>query len=255
MTIPAPGGPARRGGGGGPPTRRWLAPAALALVAAAPLAGAAAPAAAPGRPDREADLLAFAQAFAAAWSAHDLEAVFALFAPEAVITFDSGPASDPEDGHTEYRGGGGPRPLRAGVAVLMGASVQVDPGGLQAAPVVFGGAPATVARWPYRHAALPPGPLPPVPPEVGMDEVVVRGGRIVAYTRTPDGEARVARARALERATSAVALRSAHPTAAPAGAAQRSPEATGAVWPLGLAGLGASAALLVRWRRRQARPG
>jgi hypothetical protein len=224
---------------------------ALALAAASPLAGAAA-AAAPRRTDREADLLAVAQAFAAAWSAHDLEAVFALFAPEAVITFDYGPAGDPEDGHEEYRGGGGPRPLRAGVAVLMEASVRVDPGGLQPVPVVFGGAPATAVRWPYRRDALPPGPLPPLPPEVGTDEVVVRGGRIVAYTRTPDEEARAARARALDRATRAMAVRTAHPTAAPAGAAQRSPAATGAVWPLGLAGLGAGAALLVRWRRRHA---
>ena len=78
---------------------------------------------------------------------------------------------------------------------------------------------------------------------------MLREGRILAYTRTPDPASRAARARALDRAMSAVATRTARPAVVAAGAPPRAPEATDSSWPLRLAGLGAVAALLVRWRR------
>jgi len=58
---------------------------------------------------------------------------------------------------------------------------------------VFGGAPATAVRWAYGRPALVPG----VPPEVGTDELILQGGQLVAYTRTPDGANEAARVRAL----------------------------------------------------------
>ena len=250
MTL-APRGPACRGGGARRHTRRWLAPAALTLAAAAPLAwaGGTVGAAADGWHDPDPDLAAFARAFGAAWSAHDLEAVLAFFASDAVVAFDYGASGDLEDGPGEYRGAAGRLSLPVGVAVLLGDGVQLDLDGRREAPVAFGGAPATVVRWPYRRAERGSA----LPPEVGTDAVVVRGVTILAYTRRPDGASRAARAVALERALDARATRTARQPAADAGAAPRAPEAPDASWPLRLAGLGAGAALLVRGRRRARR--
>jgi hypothetical protein len=230
----------------------WLPYRVAALAVAAPLAGAAALGA---DDDPDPDLVAFARAFGAAWSARDLEAILAFFDPNAVIAIGSGGSAGTEDGPGEYRGGGGPLSLPIGVAVLTGDGAQLDLDGRRVAPVAFGGATATVARWPYRRAASPSA----LPPEIGTDEVVVRGGRILAYTRTPDGASRAARAVALARAMDAMATRTARQPAAAADTAPRAPGATDAppdaAWPLRLAGLGAGAALLLRWHRRRTHRG
>jgi hypothetical protein len=229
----------------------------LALAVAAALAtkvGAAVSAAAtPRQHDREPDLVAFVQAFDATWSAHDLEAVLACFAPDAVVALNYRGWNHPEEGNEDYRGAAGSLSLRAGVAVLMGAGVQLDLGGYQASPVVFGGAPATLVGWTYQRATPPPALPSALPPEVGADEVVLREGRILAYTRTPDGASQTARAQALDRSLNAQATRMTRSPATAAGPAPRAAEATDATWPLWLGGLGAAAALLVGRRRRHAR--
>jgi hypothetical protein len=65
-----------------------------------------------------------------------------------------------------------------------------------------------VVRWGYTREGtafvITGGGL---PPETGTDEVVVRGGRIVAYTRTPDPAALQARRQALDRANERIAAR------------------------------------------------
>ena len=223
-----------------------------ALPALALVLGLAAPgrSAAQGPPPAPA-LVPFVAAYTAAWSAHDLDALLALFAPDAAIAFDYGPSGD-DDGHAEYRGAAAPFSLRVGVAVLMEAGVRVDPGGHRAAPVVFGGAPATLARWPYQRATL----LASLPAELGTDAVVLRGGRILAYTRTPDRASLAARAAALAGAMSAMATRTAGRPAAPLGAAPRAAAATVAEptpvgWPLALGGLAGLAAVTVGLHRRR----
>jgi hypothetical protein len=225
---------------------------ALPLLALALALLAPGPSAAQGLPPPVPNLVPFVEAYTAAWSAHDLEAVLALFAPDAAIAFDYGPSGDDDDGHAEYRGTAAPFSLRAGVAALMEAGVRVDPGGHQAAPVVFRGAPATLARWPYQRATV----LASLPPELGTDAVVLRGGRILAYTRTPDRASLAARAEALAEAMSAVATRTAGRPAAPMGAAPPAAAATVADptpvgWPLALGGLAGLAAVTAALRRRR----
>jgi hypothetical protein len=135
---------------------------------------------------------AFLPAFRQAWAGGGVAEVLPLFAAEAVVQLDYREPGGP----LEYRrGGAGPMALRAGVALLLGPGAQPDPATLQVAPVVFGGAPATAVRWAYRR----PSHLPGVPPEVGTDDLVLQGGRLVAYTRAPDGANEAARLLALSR--------------------------------------------------------
>jgi hypothetical protein len=146
----------------------------------------------------ETDAAAFLPAFRQAWASGDVLELLGLFAPEAVVELDYREPGGP----LAYRGGGSrPMTLRAGVARLLDAAAQPDLAAPQTAPVVFGGAPATAVRWAYRG----PGRVPGVPPEIGLDEAVLQGGQVVAYTRTPDGANEAARVRALARALAALA--------------------------------------------------
>jgi hypothetical protein len=86
-------------------------------------------------------------------------------------------------------------PLRDGVAALMHGAARPDLTTVLAAPAVFGGAPATAMRWAYQRPSLVAG----VPPEVGDDELTLRNGRLLLYTRTPDGSNEAARLLALSR--------------------------------------------------------
>jgi hypothetical protein len=201
------------------------------------------------------DVVPFVEAYTAAWNAHDLDALLALFAPNAAIAFDYGPSGDHEDRPLEFRGAVESFSLQAGVAVLMEPGVRVDPGVHQAAPVVFGGAAATLARWPYQRAAAPPA----LPTEIGTDAVVLREGRILAYTRTPDRASRAARAKAVDGAMRALAIRTARPPA-PLGGAPWASTATSAEpppvgWSLALGGLAVLAAGAGAHRRRRVGPG
>jgi hypothetical protein len=145
----------------------------------------------------ETDVAAFLLAVRQAWGSGDALQLLPLFAPDAAVELNY---PDP-GGPLVYRGGGAaPMPLREGVARLLDAAAQPDLASPQTAPVVFGGAPATTVRWAYHRSSRVPG----VPPEIGLDEVVLQGGQILAYTRTPDGPNEAARVAALARTTAAL---------------------------------------------------
>ena len=124
-----------------------------------------------------------------AWARRDVAGVLALFAPDGVILID--PANLYHAGAT-YQAGG-EQPLGVGVPVLLGEPTdRIDVAGRQTAALVFRGAPATLVRWGYQQVGQVGlrGPaavgLPPLPPVTGTDELVLQGGRIARYTRTPD---------------------------------------------------------------------
>ena len=91
--------------------RAALPALALALALLAP-----GPSAAEGPSSPAPALVPFVAAYTAAWSAHDLDALLALFAPDAAIALDYGPSGDdgsggPSHGHLLRRSGpaaGGP---------------------------------------------------------------------------------------------------------------------------------------------------
>ena len=175
----------------------------LAVLAGLGLLPPPAAAQAPGGP--ETDVGTFLPAFRQAWAGGGVAQVLPLFAPEAVVQLDYREPGGP----LEYRGGGaGPMALREGVALLLGSGAQPDLATLQVAPVVFGGAPATAVRWAYRC----PSHLPGVPPEAGTDDLVLQGGQLVAYTRTPDGTNEAARKLALDRTMASLAAQAARVT-------------------------------------------
>ena len=121
-----------------------------------------------------------------AWTQRDSAGVLALFAPDGLIHIDPANAKEP----AVYQAGGG-RPLSTGVSLLMGAPTdRIDVAGRQTAAIVFHEAAATLVRWGYQRVGItvPAAAvrLPPLPPETGTDEVVIRAGRIARYTRTPD---------------------------------------------------------------------
>jgi hypothetical protein len=147
---------------------------------------------------------AFLSAFRDAWVTGAVERVLPLFAPEAVVILTREDPESPE----EYRGDTTPAPLRAGVAALLRSGAQLDLAGAQtgAKGAMVDGVPTTFVRWTYQH----PGAGLPVPPEIGTDELVLRAGRILTYTRTPEGANQRARARALDRHIASLALDFAH---------------------------------------------
>ena len=181
------------------PVGRVLAPAgALWLAFARPLHA------------QEAGLLSVAQAYAAAWNAHDLAAVLALFAPDAVVRERRGavPAAvwdtrDPQvvraylegahAGHGEerYDIGGlawalGHRQLAAWAAARFAQHHRFAAGPYRAAGDAVG--------WPYREFVDPYQRAPGVGPAEGDAEAVVRGGRITRLTlvQSPASVQRVA---------------------------------------------------------------
>jgi hypothetical protein len=77
-------------------------------------------------------------------------------------------------------------------------------------------------RWAYRRPSRVPG----VPPEVGLDEVVLQGGRVLAYTRTPDGTKDAARVLALARTMASLGARPAGATEGPGAGSARGPRST-----------------------------
>jgi len=176
--------------------------AALVVFGLAGLSPGPPPAAAqaPGVP--ETDVAAFLLVFRLAWRSGDVLQLLPLFAPGAVVELQY---RDPE-GPIVYGGdGAAPLRLRDGLARLLDADAQPDLAASRTAPVVFGGVPATAVRWPYHR----PSRIPGVPPELGLDEVVLRGGQILAYTRTPEGTNEAARVSALARTTAALSANAA----------------------------------------------
>jgi hypothetical protein len=175
---------------------------ALLLVVLAGRGAAPPPAAAQATAVPEGAGGAFLPAFRQAWASGDVLRVLPLFAPDAVVELRY---RDPNGPMTYRDGGRRGLTLRDGVAALLDAGARPDFTTAQEAPVAFGGAPASGTRWAYRRPSAVPG----VPPEVGADELVLRGGRILLYARTPDGTNEAARMLALGRAVAAQGARSA----------------------------------------------
>jgi hypothetical protein len=230
---------------GWPRGGRWaVAGLALGLGALAPVPGAAqggVPAAglvAPPAAAADGPGLSALSALQRAWARGDVDGVVALFAPEGVVVLDPAHPGGPDlYGRAPTAG-----PLRAGVHQLLADGAQIDVAGHRAAAVVFAGAPATRATWAYGRPRL----VPAVPPEVGEDAVVLRGGQIASYTRVPDGVVQAARAGALGRLVPAPAPRVARGTRGTEPAPAGDLHLVAAL--CGLAGL-ASLVLLKRSRR------
>ena len=303
-----PGPPAGRGadrpgaqhlaggiGGTGQPAaggslRRWLGRTLLGLLVGAALAGGAAPVGAAPRPAPAPDLVAFARAFNAAWNAHDVEGVVALFAPDATIrqtrARGAGLADTPVTAPVvEDVYGAGPRSLADADAVDPGAWAQGEVLWAAGTPRLRAWLPALfaaghrveasayrtdgdVVTWRFRAFADPYQGVAGVEPVAGAASLVVRAGRAVSLGFETEGEAIDRRARQFDaalsaRLTAAWAARqlptSAGPRTDPRGPAPapaapaRGPAAPTGPEPrllLGLGGAAALAGLLARRRER-----
>jgi hypothetical protein len=252
--------------------RRRAAAPVQAPAAAALAGGAAAARAAP-----EPDLIVVARAFTAAWNAHDVEAVVALFAPDAEVRepraalATAGPdaaagpdarASDPF-GTQRYLAG---RPLAvdedgtvawaAGRAELRAWAQDVLARGARTSATGYAAAGEEVT-WAFAMALDPLPRVGVAEPLAGTATARLRGGRIASLLLVADG----ASVQRREAASTAALLATA--TAAHAGGADGRPgrapapraagEAPAGAWPLALGGLGALAALTFGLRRRAPR--
>ena len=302
-----PGPPAGRGadrpgaqhiaggvGGAGQPAvggslRRGLARTLLGLTAATALTLGAAPAsaapasAAPGSAPA-ADLVAFAEAFNAAWNAHDVEGVAAFFAPDATVrqtsarvagagdavvvapviedVYGAGPRSlaDAHDPATWAQGevlwATGPAAIRAWLPPVFATSHRVE--------AVAYRAEADVVAWRFRAFADPYQQALGVAPVEGTASLVVRAGRAVSFGFDTEGEAVARRARQFDAALNthfAAAAAAFRPPVAPGpqrpAAAAAGRAASDGLEPrllLGLVGAAALAGLLAHRRRPRRSP-
>ena len=252
----------------GPGVARRAALPALVLAVKLVAPGRSAAQAPPPAPEP----VRVAAAFAAAWNAHDLPAVLAHFAPDAVVRERSG-AVPPEVWDTRepqvvraYRKGshdGDNYDVDSFVWVTGHAEIAAWAAGsfarhhrLVADPYRAAG---DTVGWSYRAFADPYQLMPGIGPAEGDAEAVVRGGRIAVLSlvqTTASVERRRDEMNAAARR--AVATRFAVPAGDGPSTRQREPrdavsEPTDATWPLALGGLALLAALLERWHRRPPR--
>ena len=254
--------------------RRWPRPAGRRALLGLGL-GLGLGLAAPGRsaaqgPPPPPELVPVAQAYTAAWNAHDLPAVRALFAPDAVVRERWGPVP-PEVWETRE-----PQVVRA---YLEGShdGDNYDTGGfawVTGRPAIAAWAAARFAQhhrfragpyrgagdkvsWPYQEFVDPFQRTPGASPLDGDAEALVRDGLIAvlslvqapASVRRQRDEAATAfdRAMATQRASPLQGERGGAPLQPPRGPAAP----TGVAWPLGLAGLALLSAATVMLRRRR----
>ena len=243
-----------------PRTRRgWLRVAAAGAGVGLAPGLARAGAAASGRDDPDPDRVAVARAFTAAWNAHDLPAVLALFAPDAVVRERRGPVPphvwDARD----------PAVVRAYLDEVSHSGD--DPGRLvwvtghpeiaawaaarfaerhRYAPDPPRGAGETV-RWAYREFVDPFQGTPGISPAEGDAEAVVRGGRIavLSHVQTPASVRRQ-----WDEVNAAARARRPRP-APPDPARPRPAEPDAPAWPLALGGLAGVAVLALARRHRR----
>jgi hypothetical protein len=256
--------------------RRRAAASVLALAVATALTGGAGGAAAAPEPD----LIAFARAFNAAWNAHDVEGVVALFAPDATVRQTRARVADAGDGVVaapviEDVYGAGPRPLADAHDQGTGAWGEVlwaaGPAEVRAwLPRFFAAghrveaaayrAEADVVTWRFRAFADPYQRGGGVDPAEGTANLVVRAGRAVSFVFESEGETVARRARQFDAAQSArlaAAWAAFRPPAGPSPGGPAAPPGAFLValdgpdprLLLGLLGTAALAGLLARWRR------
>jgi hypothetical protein len=255
----------------------------LALAAAAALAGWAAPAGWAADPlplqAQEADRVGVARAFNAAWNAHDVEGVVAVFAPGATIRQThtrfvvDGPgegAPDPQAWHyqaTEDTYGAGERSLagaqdvggwprgevvwatgtariRAWVPWFVAARHRIEASAYQAE--------GDTVTWRYRAFADPYQQIVGVEPAEGTARVVVHAGRITAFTFDTD-EATAARRQRQVAAGLHARLAAAHATAPPAAVVPGASAAPESGLPLALVGAALAGLAVTRCSRRRRR--
>jgi hypothetical protein len=235
----------------------------------------------PGAQAQQLDLVEFAQAYDAAWNAHDLEGVLAFFAPAAVVRQPAasagvgngerhvtvadvyGLAVDPWNGApTETTEmvvlAADPAQVRSWVRLLFERRHRVEATGYRAS--------GETVSWDFRAYADPYQTVRGVGPTEGTAEAVVRAGHITTLTTASTPESVRRREAAMAAALVAGTSRSVAQATQTAAALLRQDRATewrretpggadgnGAhdvMWPLALAGLGAATSLLVGFRRR-----
>jgi hypothetical protein len=202
----------------------------------------------------EAEVIALAQAYNAAWSAQDVGAVLAFFAPEAVIYADRArPASDDHQGEVVWATGA-PQ-LRGWVQARLASNYRVQATNYRGLAPRYQGDGDAVA-WDFKEYADPHEAL-GIEPLVGTAIAVVRAGHIVALYIADDPMSVERR----DTAYRAALLAHASPSAAgqfvsgPAALASAGPRASDpteridARWAIGVGCLGAAAAVVARLRR------
>jgi len=197
-----------------------------------------------------------AAAFTAAWNAHDLPAVLARFAPDAIVRerraevpaavwdtrdpqvvrayHDTAQATAHEDPETFLWVTGHPA-IAAWAAGRFAQHHRFAAGPYRAA--------GDTVRWPYREFVDPFQLAPGVAPAEGEAEAVVRGGRIavLSLVQSPASVARQRREAAAGIARAAASRRPPGDATEPAGSA----------WPLALSGLALLGGVAVALRRRR----
>ena len=246
---------------------RWMLPVlVLALALGLLTPGLSAAQGPPPTPDP----VAVAEAYTAAWNAHDLPAVLALFAPDAVVRERWGavpPAvwdtRDPQvvrdylegahDAHDGSRTGSTPghlvwvtghQEIAAWAALAFARRHRIAVGLPRAA--------GDTAGWPYREFADPYQLLPGVGPTEGDAEAVLRGGRITVLTLIVSPASVQRQWREADAAFVRVeATRHASPPGGePISGPPRAAEPAPVGWPLALGGLALLAAVAAARRRR-----
>jgi hypothetical protein len=221
-------------------------------------------------------LIPVAQAYTAAWNAHDLAAVLACFAPDAIVRERWG-AVPPDVWDTRD-----PRVARAYLDNAFAGEAYATHGFAWATgrPEIAAWAAARFAQrhrfatdqhhatgdtvaWRYQEFVDPFQRTPGFSPTEGSAEAVVRDGRITVLTlvqspasvqRRRGQEAAALAAFATAAATGRAAPRGAGPSAPPPEAPRGDPpgEPSAVTWPLALGGLAALGAVAAALRRRRA---
>ena len=221
--------------------------------------------------------IAVAEAYLAAWNAHDLPALLALFAPDAVVRERWGEVPpvvwdtrDPQvvrayqdDAGRSHDDASSSRDFVAGLVWVTGrAEIAVWAAGRFAQHSRLAAGPYRAAGdavgWSYREFVDPFQRVPGVGPAEGEAEAVVRGGRIavLSLAHTPESVRRRWHEGMLAAAGAVATRRAASAGDGPSVPLSRPPrgeaEPAGAAWPLGLGGLAllAGAAAALRRRRR-----
>jgi MYXO-CTERM domain-containing protein len=254
------------GGATGPGAVRRAALPVLALAVGLAVPGRTAAQGPPAAPEP----VRVAEAFTAAWNAHDLPAVLALFAPDAVVRERRGEVppevwdtSDPqvvraylEDTRHELNYNPSDLIWVTGHPEIAASAADAFAHRHRFAAAPYRAAGDTVS-WSYRASDDAAQLLSSAGPLEGDAEAVVRGGRIAVLTLvvSPESVRRQQSAAATVIARKAATLRAAPAGDGPgvprSGPPRGATEPTGAAWPLGLGGLALLAAAVALRRRRR----